>query len=189
MVVEYITNIVEVRHPSYLSSLLDWRKWRITYNGGEYFRKLYLKKFSKREDDRGLQRPPRNDAHPGVCATGDQRCPQQHLPTDARHHATWRLCFLPVGSRRLELGCGQARPEHERLSRRQGSHRLADYGSCRRLRRCPGSYRGSDPCPGTGTAAVSVLLSHRRHSQLDVLQAGGTLRVSSHSAAGRSAQF
>ncbi len=51
MVVEYITNIVEVRHPSYLSSLLDWRKWRITYNGGEYFRKLYLKKFSKREDD------------------------------------------------------------------------------------------------------------------------------------------
>ena len=35
MVVEYITNIVEVRHPSYLSSLLDWRKWRITYNGGE----------------------------------------------------------------------------------------------------------------------------------------------------------
>ena len=43
MVVEYITNIVEVRHPSYLSSLLDWRKWRICYNGGEYFRKLYLK--------------------------------------------------------------------------------------------------------------------------------------------------
>ena len=26
-------------------------QWRITYNGGEYFRKLYLKKFSKREDD------------------------------------------------------------------------------------------------------------------------------------------
>ena len=51
MVVEFITNIVEVRHPSYLSSLLDWRKWRITYNGGEYFRKLYLKKFSVREDD------------------------------------------------------------------------------------------------------------------------------------------
>jgi hypothetical protein len=42
---------VEVRHPSYLSSLLDWRKWRITYNGGEYFRKLYLTKFSRREDD------------------------------------------------------------------------------------------------------------------------------------------
>ena len=51
MVVEYITNIVEVRHPSYFSSLLDWRKWRICYNGGEYFRKLYLKKFSGREDE------------------------------------------------------------------------------------------------------------------------------------------
>ena len=55
MVVEFITNIVEVRHPSYLSSLLDWRKWRICYNGGEYFRKLYLKKFSSREDEPEFQ--------------------------------------------------------------------------------------------------------------------------------------
>ena len=55
MVVEYITNIVEVRHPSYLSSLLDWRKWRICYNGGEYFRKLYLQKFTAREDERDFQ--------------------------------------------------------------------------------------------------------------------------------------
>ncbi len=55
MVVEYITNIVEVRHPSYLSSLLDWRKWRICYNGGEYFRKLYLQKFTVRENERDFQ--------------------------------------------------------------------------------------------------------------------------------------
>ena len=55
MVVQYITNIVEVRHPSYLSSLLDWRKWRICYNGGEYFRKLYLKKFTSREDEMDFQ--------------------------------------------------------------------------------------------------------------------------------------
>ena len=55
MVVQYITNIVEVRHPSYLSSLLDWRKWRVTYNGGEYFRKLYLQKFSGREDEQDFQ--------------------------------------------------------------------------------------------------------------------------------------
>ena len=55
MVVQYITNIVEVRHPSYLSSLLDWRKWRITYNGGEYFRKLYLQKLSGREDEQDFQ--------------------------------------------------------------------------------------------------------------------------------------
>ena len=55
MVVQYITNIVEVRHPSYLSSLLDWRKWRICYNGGEYFRKLYLQKFSERETEPEFQ--------------------------------------------------------------------------------------------------------------------------------------
>jgi hypothetical protein len=55
VVVQYITNIVEVRHPSYLSSLLDWRKWRITYNGGEYFRKLYLQKLSGREDEQDFQ--------------------------------------------------------------------------------------------------------------------------------------
>ena len=48
MVVQYISNIVETRHPSYLSSLLDWRKWRIAYNGGDYFRKLFL---------RGVYRP------------------------------------------------------------------------------------------------------------------------------------
>jgi hypothetical protein len=55
VVVQYITNIVEVRHPSYLSSLLDWRKWRICYNGGEYFRKLYLQKFTAREDEPDFQ--------------------------------------------------------------------------------------------------------------------------------------
>ena len=55
MVVQYITNIVEVRHPSYLSSLLDWRKWRICYNGGEYFRKLFLQKFTSREDEKDFQ--------------------------------------------------------------------------------------------------------------------------------------
>ncbi len=55
MTVEFITNIVEVRHPSYLSSLLDWRKWRICYNGGDYFRKLYLRKFTAREDEQDFQ--------------------------------------------------------------------------------------------------------------------------------------
>ena len=55
MVVQYITNIVEVRHPSYLSSLLDWRKWRICYNGGDYFRKLYSQKFSDRESEPEFQ--------------------------------------------------------------------------------------------------------------------------------------
>ena len=55
MVVEYISNIVETRHPSYLSSLLDWRKWRIAYNGGDYFCKLYLQKFTERETERDFQ--------------------------------------------------------------------------------------------------------------------------------------
>jgi len=55
LVVQYITNIVETRHPSYLSSLLDWRKWRICYNGGDYFKKLFLQKFSGREDEPEFQ--------------------------------------------------------------------------------------------------------------------------------------
>lgn len=55
MAVEYVSNIVETRHPSYLSSVLDWRKWRICFNGGEYFRRLYLRKFTAREDEQDFQ--------------------------------------------------------------------------------------------------------------------------------------
>jgi hypothetical protein len=55
VVTQYITNVVETRHPSYLSSMLDWRKWRICFNGGDYFKKLYLQKFTSREDEPDFQ--------------------------------------------------------------------------------------------------------------------------------------
>ncbi len=43
-------NLVDSRHPGYLSGLTDWRKWRLTYEGGDEFREAYLEKFSTRED-------------------------------------------------------------------------------------------------------------------------------------------
>jgi hypothetical protein len=45
-----IPNLVDSRHPGYLSGQNDWRKWRLTYQGGDDFRETYLKKFSTRED-------------------------------------------------------------------------------------------------------------------------------------------
>lgn len=55
MVVQYVSNVVETRHPSYLSSITDWQKWRICYNGGEEFRRQYLRKFTQREDAKDFQ--------------------------------------------------------------------------------------------------------------------------------------
>jgi hypothetical protein len=43
-------NLVDSRHPGYLSGLTDWSKWRLTYEGGDMFRETYLEKFSTRED-------------------------------------------------------------------------------------------------------------------------------------------
>lgn len=43
------TRIIDSRHPSFLSSLTDWEKWRMAYRGGEEFRQKYLKQFSHRE--------------------------------------------------------------------------------------------------------------------------------------------
>jgi hypothetical protein len=43
-------NLVDSRHPGYLSGMTDWRKWRLTYDGGDEFREIYLEKFSGRED-------------------------------------------------------------------------------------------------------------------------------------------
>lgn len=39
-------NLVDSRHPGYLSGMTDWRKWRLTYDGGDEFREIYLEKFS-----------------------------------------------------------------------------------------------------------------------------------------------
>src|SRR5208283_368511 len=45
-----VINLVDSRHPGYLSGMTDWRKWRLTYDGGDEFREIYLEKFSGRED-------------------------------------------------------------------------------------------------------------------------------------------
>lgn len=45
-----LPNLVDSRHPGYLSGATDWRKWRLTYQGGDEFRDTYLEKFSTRED-------------------------------------------------------------------------------------------------------------------------------------------
>lgn len=44
------TRIVDSRHPSFLAGMLDWEKWRLTFQGGDEFRDKYLKQFTTRED-------------------------------------------------------------------------------------------------------------------------------------------
>jgi hypothetical protein len=43
--------LIDVRHPFYTSSIRNWRKWRLCYEGGDRFIEAYLRRFSKREDD------------------------------------------------------------------------------------------------------------------------------------------
>lgn len=44
------TRIIDSRHPSFLSSMTDWEKWRLTYKGGDEFKQRYLERFNARED-------------------------------------------------------------------------------------------------------------------------------------------
>jgi hypothetical protein len=44
------TRIIDSRHPSFLSSMNDWEKWRLTYKGGDEFKQRYLERFNVRED-------------------------------------------------------------------------------------------------------------------------------------------
>lgn len=46
-----IENLSELLHPEYVSSQLEWRIWRLTYEGGPYYIQEFLKKHSEREDD------------------------------------------------------------------------------------------------------------------------------------------
>lgn len=43
-------NLIKVRHPSYSANAENWRKWRITYRGGEDFNHEYIEKYSNLED-------------------------------------------------------------------------------------------------------------------------------------------
>lgn len=42
--------IKDYRHPQYIANMLNWRKWRLTYCGGDDFVDIYLKQYSNRED-------------------------------------------------------------------------------------------------------------------------------------------
>lgn len=42
--------IIDSRHPNFLADVEDWRKWRLTYQGGRQFLNKYLRRYSKRED-------------------------------------------------------------------------------------------------------------------------------------------
>jgi len=44
------TRITKFRLPGFLSSMTDWQKYRLTYEGGELFRTEYLQQFTSRED-------------------------------------------------------------------------------------------------------------------------------------------
>jgi hypothetical protein len=44
-------SIITARYPDYLTDALKWNEWRETYDGGSYYLRKYLKKFSERETD------------------------------------------------------------------------------------------------------------------------------------------
>ncbi len=47
--------IIDSRHPSFQSDMIDWKKWRDTYQGGRQYVQRYLKKFTKKEDNKDFQ--------------------------------------------------------------------------------------------------------------------------------------
>jgi hypothetical protein len=50
-----LPSITDSRHPTYYPGFFNWQKWRMTYNGGEEFRREFLKRFSTRETKRGFE--------------------------------------------------------------------------------------------------------------------------------------
>lgn len=44
------SSLVKIRHPIWLSRSADWKKWRLTYKGGEDFNDEYIEKFSHLEN-------------------------------------------------------------------------------------------------------------------------------------------
>jgi len=47
--------IIDSRHPNFHSDSIDWKKWRDTYQGGRQYVQRYLKKFTKKEDNKDFQ--------------------------------------------------------------------------------------------------------------------------------------
>lgn len=50
------TRIIDVRHPNWTYMAPQWRKWRLTYYGGDAFIIEYLKKYSEMEDPADFKR-------------------------------------------------------------------------------------------------------------------------------------
>lgn len=46
-----MSDITIITHPEYDRLILQWHKWRLTYDGGDPFKLAYLKRFSTREDE------------------------------------------------------------------------------------------------------------------------------------------
>lgn len=44
-------SISDLKHPHYVLNQENWEKWRLSWLGGSRFKKRYLKKYSRREDD------------------------------------------------------------------------------------------------------------------------------------------
>jgi hypothetical protein len=47
--------LIDVRHPHYNTNTTNWRKWRLTYEGGDRFIRQYTYKLGKREDNNDYQ--------------------------------------------------------------------------------------------------------------------------------------
>jgi hypothetical protein len=47
--------IIDSRHPNFLADIEDWKKWRLTYEGGRQYVHTYLKKFTNKEDNKTFQ--------------------------------------------------------------------------------------------------------------------------------------
>lgn len=50
MAEQAMPSLIDARHPEYSAQGISWRKWRLTYQGGDSFLNEYLKPFSGRED-------------------------------------------------------------------------------------------------------------------------------------------
>lgn len=47
--------IIDSRHPNFIADAADWEKWRLTYQGGRQYVQRFLKKFTKKEDNKEFQ--------------------------------------------------------------------------------------------------------------------------------------
>ena len=48
--------LADLRHPEYTAMVALWEKWQLCYEGSDAFRKAYLERYSKREDDQDYER-------------------------------------------------------------------------------------------------------------------------------------